>query len=79
MTLWVGVPVQESWITSPDAFEAGNYVSSGPFQLETWNHSSEIVLTPNPNWYGEMKPTSTEIHSLMSPEPAQGHGGLRGW
>ena len=71
MTLWVGVPIQESWITSPDAFEAGNYVSSGPFQLQTWNHNSEIVLTPNPNWYGETKPTLTEIHMSMSPEPAQ--------
>jgi oligopeptide transport system substrate-binding protein len=71
MTLWVGVPIQESWITSPDALEAGNYVSSGPFQLTTWNHNSEIVLTPNPNWYGDVKPTLTEIHMSMSPEPAQ--------
>src|SRR5688572_9826064 len=61
MTLWVGVPIQESWITAPGAFEAGNYVSSGPFQLQTWNHNSEIVLTPNPNWYGDVKPTLTEI------------------
>jgi oligopeptide transport system substrate-binding protein len=71
MTLWVGVPIQESWITAPGAFEAGNYVSSGPFQLQTWNHNSEIVLTPNPNWYGDVKPTLTEIHMSMSPEPAQ--------
>jgi oligopeptide transport system substrate-binding protein len=71
MTLWVTVPVQEAWITSPDAFEAGNYVSSGPFQLQTWNHNSEIVLTPNPNWYGDVQPTVTEIHMSMSPEPAQ--------
>jgi oligopeptide transport system substrate-binding protein len=71
MTLWVTVPVQEEWINSPDAFEAGNYVSSGPFQLDTWNHNSEIVLTPNPNWYGEVQPTLTEIHMSMSPEPAQ--------
>ena len=71
MSLWVTVPVQEEWINSPDALEAGNYVSSGPFQLETWNHNSEIVLTPNPNWYGEVKPTLTEIHMSMSPEPAQ--------
>ena len=38
---------------------------------QTWNHNSEIVLTPNPNWYGETKPTLTEIHMSMSPEPAQ--------
>jgi oligopeptide transport system substrate-binding protein len=71
MTLWVTVPIQEKWINSPDAFEAGNYLSSGPFQLQTWDHSSEIVLTPNPNWYGDVKPTLTEIHMSMSPEPAQ--------
>ena len=71
MTLWVGVPIQQDWIESADAFEAGNYVSSGPFQLETWNHNSEIVLTPNENWYGDVKPTLTEIHMSMSPEPAQ--------
>jgi oligopeptide transport system substrate-binding protein len=71
MTLWVTAPIQEKWINSPDAFEAGNYVSSGPFQLTTWDHNSEIVLTPNPNWYGEVKPTVTEIHMSMSPEPAQ--------
>jgi len=71
MTLWVGVPIQEEWITSEGATEAANYVSSGPFQLDTWNHGSQIILTPNPNWYGEVKPTLTEIHMSMSPEPAQ--------
>jgi oligopeptide transport system substrate-binding protein len=69
-TLWVGVPVQEKWITAENATEAANYVSSGPFILDTWDHNSEIVLKPNPNWYGE-KPTLTEIHMAMSPEPAQ--------
>ncbi|MBA2700200.1 MAG: peptide ABC transporter substrate-binding protein [Chloroflexi bacterium] len=71
MTLWVGVPIQEKWITSEGATEAANYVSSGPFVLDTWEHNSEIVLKPNPNWYGDVKPTLTEIHMAMSPEPAQ--------
>jgi oligopeptide transport system substrate-binding protein len=71
LTLWVAVPIQESWITSPGATEAENYVSSGPFMLSSWEHNSEIVLTPNPNWYGDVKPTLTEIHMTMSPEPAQ--------
>ena len=69
-TLWVGVPIQEKWITAENATEAANYVSSGPFILDTWDHNSEIVLKPNSNWYGE-KPTLTEIHMAMSPEPAQ--------
>jgi len=71
MTLWVGVPIQEKWITSAGATEAANYVSSGPFILDTWDHGSQIILKPNPNWYGDVKPTLTEIHMSMSPEPAQ--------
>ncbi|HSL76496.1 MAG TPA: peptide ABC transporter substrate-binding protein, partial [Candidatus Limnocylindrales bacterium] len=70
-TLWVTVPIQEKWITAQNATEAANYVSSGPFILDTWDHNSEIVLKPNPNWYGDVKPTLTEIHMAMSPEPAQ--------
>jgi oligopeptide transport system substrate-binding protein len=61
MTLWVFVPLQESWITSANATEAENYVSSGPFMLQSWDHNAEIVLVPNPNWYGDVKPTLTEV------------------
>ena len=71
MTLWVGVPIQEKWITAEGATEAANYVSSGPFMLDTWDHNSQIILKPNPNWYGDVKPTLTEINMIMSPEPAQ--------
>jgi oligopeptide transport system substrate-binding protein len=71
MTLWVGVPIQEKWITAENATEAANYVASGPFMLDTWDHNSQIILKPNPNWYGDVKPTLTEIHMSMSPEPAQ--------
>ena len=55
-----------------------NYVGSGPFILDTWKHNSEIVLKPNPNWYGDVKPTLTEIDMSMTAEPAQAPGGLRG-
>ena len=61
VAMWVSVPIQEKWITSPKATETGNYVSSGPFMLESWNHNAQIVLKPNPNWYGDVKPTLTEI------------------
>ena len=71
MTLWVFVPIQEKWITSEGATEAANYVSSGPFMLDTWDHGSQIILKPNPNWYGDVKPTLTEIQIAMSAEPAQ--------
>jgi oligopeptide transport system substrate-binding protein len=39
--------------------------------LDTWDHNSQIILKPNENWYGEVKPTLTEIRMIMSPEPAQ--------
>jgi oligopeptide transport system substrate-binding protein len=72
LALWINVPIQEKWITSPNATEAANYVGSGPFILDTWNHNSQIVLKPNPNWSGDVKPTLTEIDMSMTTEPAQG-------
>src|SRR5688572_751958 len=71
LALWINVPVQEKWITSPNATEAANYVGSGPFILDTWNHNSQIILKPNPNWTGATKPTLTEIQMSMTTEPAQ--------
>ena len=71
LALWINVPVQEKWITSPNATEAANYVGSGPFILDTWNHNSQIILKPNPNWSGATKPTLTEIQMSMTTEPAQ--------
>jgi oligopeptide transport system substrate-binding protein len=70
--LWINVPVQEKWITSPNATEAANYVASGPYVLDTWNHNSNVILKPNPNWYGDVKSTLTEIDMSMTAEPAQG-------
>jgi oligopeptide transport system substrate-binding protein len=53
-SLWVTVPVQQSWVEIGDDFtEAENYVSSGPFMVTEWVHDASITLEPNPNWYGE--------------------------
>jgi oligopeptide transport system substrate-binding protein len=71
LALWINVPVQEKWITSPNATEAANYVGSGPYILDTWNHNSQIILKPNPNWTGATKSTLTEIQMSMTTEPAQ--------
>ena len=70
-TLWFLVPLQEEWITSPKATEAGNFVSSGPFNLDTWDHNNRIVLKPNPFWWGDIKSTLKEIQmSMAGPAPA---------
>jgi ABC-type transport system substrate-binding protein len=69
-SLWVFGPLEKKWIESPNATEAANYVSSGPYILDTWKHNSEIILKPNPNWYGP-KSLLSEITMTMTKEPAQ--------
>jgi oligopeptide transport system substrate-binding protein len=73
LTLWVFNPIQESWINTDGSLktEAGDYVSSGPFILDTWDHQSSIVMKPNPNWTAGETPKLSEIRVSMSPEPAQ--------
>jgi oligopeptide transport system substrate-binding protein len=70
LTLWVFVPIQEAWITSPNATEAGNYVSSGPFVLDSWTHNSDLTLKQNPNWWGDIKPTLTTLNFFLRSDPA---------
>jgi oligopeptide transport system substrate-binding protein len=45
-TLWVTAPMRADF----EFGEADGYVSSGPFVLDSWEHESELVLTPNPEW-----------------------------
>ena len=71
LALWITSPIQEKWIASPNATEAANYVSSGPFMLTPGTTTAEIILKPNPNWSGAIKPTLTEIQMSMITEPAQ--------
>jgi oligopeptide transport system substrate-binding protein len=68
--MWVTVPIQEKWITAKGATETGNYVASGPFTVESWDHNEQIVLKPNPNWGGQ-KPTLTEIRMPIFAELAE--------
>ncbi|MGD8491876.1 MAG: peptide ABC transporter substrate-binding protein, partial [Anaerolineae bacterium] len=34
-----------------DWTEAGNYVSNGPYLLDTWEHENEVVLVKNPTYW----------------------------
>ena len=60
--------MQKKWAETPNFTEAANYVSSGPFMMKEWTHQAEIVLVPNPNWYGT-KPTIQELHMKVGGDP----------
>ena len=68
--LWVTVPLQQSWVETPNFTEAENYVSSGPFKMESWEHTSKLTIVPNEYWYGDVKPTLTRIEFSMLNDPA---------
>lgn len=61
MAMWVSVPVKEEWTAFAEFEDLG---ASGPFQVTSWSHNAEIILEPNPNWYGT-KPTLTRIEMAM--------------
>jgi oligopeptide transport system substrate-binding protein len=65
MAMWVAVPMKESWTSFTEAADLG---SSGPFMVESWDHNAEMVLVPNPNWYGT-KPTLTRIEMKIGGDP----------
>ena len=52
------------------ATEGGNYVSSGPPSETPGITTAASFLTPNPNWYGDVKPTLTELHLRLFIHPA---------
>jgi oligopeptide transport system substrate-binding protein len=65
MAMWVAVPVKEDWTSFSEAADLG---ASGPFMVTSWDHNAEIVLEPNPNWYGT-KPTLTRIELKIGGDP----------
>jgi len=69
-TLWVTVPIQQEWIEGENATEGENYVASGPFDLETWEHNSRIVLVRNPEWFGEAATLERIEFTLIEDEQA---------
>ena len=66
MAMWIAVPQPASWTAFA---EAGDLGASGPFMVDAWDHNAQITLVPNPNWYGDVKPTLTEIDYLIGGDP----------
>ncbi len=67
--LWVTAPVEQKWVETPKFTEAENYVSSGPFKMESWAHNSKLTIVPNDKYYGQ-KPTLTRVEFSMLNDPA---------
>jgi oligopeptide transport system substrate-binding protein len=63
---WTFYPVPKHVIDEKgnEWVEAGNIVTNGPFIMTEWTHDQQIVLEPNPNYYGE-KPTLTQATYLI--------------
>jgi len=66
MAMWVAVPQEESWTSFTEAADLG---ASGPFMVSDWQHNASITLVPNPNWYGDVKPTLTEVDYSIGGDP----------
>jgi len=61
-TLWVTAPQKPGWQFT----ESAGYVSSGPMMLDKWDHNSQIVLKPNPNWNGTPVNLSEIDYSMIN-------------
>ncbi len=74
-TTWTYAAVPKHVIDAvgPEWVEAENIVSSGPFMMTEWTHDQQIVLEPNPNYYGE-KPTLTRAeYRIFEDSSTQGY------
>jgi oligopeptide transport system substrate-binding protein len=47
---------------------AGSEVGSGPFMVKEWNHKVEMVLVPNPHYYGK-RSRLTEVDMFFVSDP----------
>lgn len=64
--MWLLTPApaaQTSWA------EAADFITSGPFMIDSWTHNSLMTLVPNPNWYGQT-PVLQKIELHIGGDPA---------
>ncbi len=55
---------QKNWTQS--AATAG--IGTGPFEIKTWEHDVQMVLTPNPHYYGK-KSSLAEVNMIFVNDP----------
>jgi oligopeptide transport system substrate-binding protein len=48
-------PLPQSFFADPKAF-GEKPIGNGPFKLDSWNHNTEINLSRNPDYQGQIKP-----------------------
>jgi peptide/nickel transport system substrate-binding protein len=66
-----------NWIASPAALEAGpqafdeNPIGAGPFVLESWQRSGEMVLTRNERYWDSPRPYLDRLVLTANPEAEQ--------
>jgi oligopeptide transport system substrate-binding protein len=49
------------------AFDAPNFVGSGPFSLKSWQHKSKMELASNPNYYGGAPKINLSLAMIHEP------------
>ncbi|MCC6673888.1 MAG: peptide ABC transporter substrate-binding protein [Thermomicrobiales bacterium] len=72
-TTWTYCPVPRHVVEDKglEWVEGGNLVGSGPFTMESWDHDQEIVLVPNPNYYGEAPTIQRAVYRIYDDPTAQ--------
>ena len=69
----IALPIRKDMLTAHGEHftEAGNYITNGPYILDTWRHEEEIILKPNPAFYGEHHLTDNldAVQMLMINDP----------
>jgi oligopeptide transport system substrate-binding protein len=73
LTTVAASPVREDLINQngEEWLAPANLVTSGPFVVEEWAPETQVILAPNPNWWGDdTKLRRITIRTQMTPEDA---------